>query len=472
MYRLTLSDGGVVELEESEIDRLAGSLRGDLLRQDSSHYDWARGIWNAMIDRRPGLIARCVVPTDVRAAIDFARQHGLLVSIRGGGHNIAGNAVCDGGLMIDLAPMRWVRVDSSAATAWVGAGATLGDLDRETLARGQVVPLGINSTTGVAGLTLGGGFGWLSRRFGLTVDNLKSADLVSTDGQFMRASEQENPDLFWALRGGGGNFGVVTAFEFSLQRIWPEVLAGLIVYPLDQARSVLQQYREFAAQAPDSLTVWGVMRKAPPLPFLAENVHGTEVLILALCYSGNPDDGEALIEPLRHLGTPAGEHVGRQLFVNWQTAFDPLLAPGARNYWKSHNLAALPDALIDIVVEYCQRLPSDQTEIFIAQMGGATNSKPVDATAYPHREAEFIVNVHGRWDSESDDDHCIGWCRQLFDALIPHAMGGVYVNFMTADEGYRVGEAYGANHQRLASLKQQYDPDNLLRMNQNIPPSK
>ncbi|WP_083928535.1 FAD-binding oxidoreductase [Marinobacterium rhizophilum] len=472
MYRLTLSDGGVVELEESEIDRLAGSLRGDLLRQDSSHYDWARGIWNAMIDRRPGLIVRCAVPTDVRAAIDFARQHGLLVSVRGGGHNIAGNAVCDGGLMIDLAPMRWVRVDSSAATAWVGAGATLGDLDRETLACGQVVPLGINSTTGVAGLTLGGGFGWLSRRFGLTVDNLKSADLVSTGGQFLRASEQENPDLFWALRGGGGNFGVVTAFEFSLQRIWPEVLAGLIVYPLDQARSVLQQYREFAAQAPDSLTVWGVMRKAPPLPFLPENVHGTEVLILALCYSGNPDDGAALIEPLRHLGTPAGEHVGRQLFVNWQAAFDPLLAPGARNYWKSHNLAALPDALIDIVVEYCQRLPSDQTEIFIAQMGGATNSKPVDATAYPHREAEFIVNVHGRWDSASDDDRCIGWCRQLFDALVPHAMGGVYVNFMTADEGYRVGEAYGANHQRLASLKQQYDPDNLLRMNQNIPPSR
>jgi FAD/FMN-containing dehydrogenase len=239
MYRLTLSDGGVVELDGSVIDRLAASMRGDLLRPDSSHYDWARGIWNAMIDRRPGLIARCAVPTDVRAAIDFARQHGLLVSVRGGGHNIAGNAVCDGGLMIDLAPMRWVRMDSRAATVLVGAGATLADLDRETLAYGQVVPLGINSTTGVAGLTLGGGFGWLSRRFGLTVDNLKSADLVSTDGQFLRASAQDNEDLFWALRGGGGNFGVVTAFEFSLQRIWPEVLAGLIVYPLDQARILL-----------------------------------------------------------------------------------------------------------------------------------------------------------------------------------------------------------------------------------------
>ncbi|MCP8690178.1 FAD-binding oxidoreductase [Marinobacterium sedimentorum] len=469
-YRLTQIDGAAVELDASVVDRFAASLRGELITADSAHYDWARTIWNAMIDKRPGLIVRCVTPTDVRAAIDFARDNELLISVRGGGHNIAGNAVCEGGLMIDLAPMRWVRVDPAAATAWVGAGALLGDVDRETLAHGLVVPLGINSITGVAGLTLGGGFGWLSRRFGLAIDNLRSADVVATDGQLLRASKQQNPDLFWALRGGGGNFGIVTAFEFSLQRIWPEVMAGLIVYPLDQAREVLQQYREFAAQAPDNLTVWGVMRKAPPLPFLPEKVHGTEVLILALCYSGNPEDGNALIEPLRTLGTPVGEHVGRQSFVDWQTAFDPLLMPGARNYWKSHNLAALPDALIDILVEFCQRLPSDQTEIFIAQMGGATNRQAVDATAYPHRETEFIINVHGRWESAEDDERCIDWCRQLFDALVPHAMGGVYVNFMTADEQYRVGAAYGANHQRLARLKQQYDPDNLLRMNQNIPP--
>nr|WP_067293554.1 FAD-binding oxidoreductase [Marinobacterium profundum] len=469
-YHLTQLDGGIVELDASTIDSFAASLRGELITTDAAHYDWARTLWNAMIDKRPGLIVRCAVPADVRAAIDFARHNNLLISVRGGGHNIAGNAVCEGGLMIDLAPMRWVRVDPTAATAWVGAGALLGDVDQETLAHGLVVPLGINSTTGIAGLTLGGGFGWLSRRFGLAIDHLLSADVVGTDGRLLRASEQDNPDLFWALRGGGGNFGIVTAFEFSLQPVLPEVVAGLIVYPLSQARDVLQQYGDFAAEAPDNLSVWGVMRKAPPLPFLPETVHGTEVLILALCYSGNLDDAEAFIDPLRRLGTPLGEHVGRQPFVDWQSAFDPLLTPGARNYWKSHNLASLPDALIDTLIEFCQKLPSDQTEIFIAQMGGATNRLAVDATAYPHRENQFIINVHGRWNSVKDDERCINWCRQLFDALVPHAMGGVYVNFMTADEQYRVGAAYGANHQRLANLKQKYDPDNLLRMNQNIPP--
>ncbi|MFC6673234.1 FAD-binding oxidoreductase [Marinobacterium aestuariivivens] len=305
-YSLKLLDGGTAEVPCAAVDVLAAGLRGDLLTPESSHYDWARSVWNAMIDHRPGLIVRCIVPSDVRSAVDFAREHRLLVSVRGGGHNIAGHAVCEGGLMIDVSPMRWVHVDPEASVALVGAGALLGDLDRETLTHGLVTPLGINSTTGIAGLTLGGGFGWLSRRFGLAADNLRSVDLVGADGQLLHASEDENPELFWALRGGGGNFGIVTSFEFTLHRFWPEVLTGLLVYPLDQARTVLRAYREFVATAPDSLSIWGVLRKAPPLPFLEERYRGQEVLILAVCYSGDMKKAPQLVESLHQFGTPLG----------------------------------------------------------------------------------------------------------------------------------------------------------------------
>ncbi|NVK41593.1 MAG: FAD-binding oxidoreductase [Oceanospirillaceae bacterium] len=469
-YSLKQLDGGALQLSSEAVESLSAALRGEILTPDSSHYDWGRSIWNAMIDRRPGLIARCVVPSDVRAALDFAREHRLLVSVKGGGHNVAGNAVCDGGLMIDLSPMRWVRVDAERQVAQVGAGALLGDLDREALAYDLITPLGINSTTGVAGLTLGGGFGWLSRRFGLSVDNLLSADLVGTDGQMLHASEEHLPDLFWALRGGGGNFGIVTSFEFKLHPICPDVFAGLIVYPLSEAASVMRQYRAFAADAPDNLSVWCVLRQAPPLPFLDAGDHGREVILLALCYSGNPDEGDALIEPLRHLGTPLGEHLGRQPYGAWQTAFDPLLTPGARNYWKSHNFKALDDGVIDSLVAATSTLPSPHCEIFVGQLGGVINLRSAEATAYPHRDVEFVINMHARWETAAEDKSCVGWARALFDALAPAATGGVYVNFMTEDEQARVGNAYGPNQRRLMQLKQRYDPDNLLRMNQNIRP--
>ncbi|MDB5887078.1 MAG: linked oxidase domain protein [Polaromonas sp.] len=305
----------------------------------------------------------------------------------------------------------------------------------------------------------------------MTIDSLVSAEVVTSAGQVVLASATEQPDLFWALRGGSGNFGVVTRFDFQLHPVGPNVLAGLIVYPFSEARSVLQQYRDFMATAPDDLSVWTVMRKAPPLPFLPQTVHGQEVIVLALLYAGNPDEGQALIEPLRHFATPAGTHVGVMPYVDWQQAFDPLLTPGARNYWKSHNFSQLPDGLFDAVIEYIGTLPSPQCEIFFGAIGGATLGPAPDSAAYAHRDAHFVMNVHGRWDDPADDARCMRWARDFFQASAPFASSGVYVNFLTADEGDRVKAAYGQNYERLAQVKRKYDPGNLFSTNQNILPA-
>lgn len=458
------------QLQKAEIDEFQGNFRGDVLLPRDADYDSVREIWNAMIDRRPALIARCVSPEDVRQAVKFAREHDLLVSIRGGGHNIAGNAVCDDGLMIDLSLMKDVQVDASARRATVGPGCTLADFDSVAQGHGLATPLGINSTTGVAGLTLGGGFGWLSRKYGMTIDNLLSADVVTADGNKIRASETENADLFWGLRGGGGNFGIVTSFEFKLYPVGPNVLSGLIVFPFDQAKSVITQFARFTETMPDELNVWMVTRKAPPLPFLSEDVHGKEIVALALCYSGHPDEGEKLIEPLRRFGTAHGEHVGVQPYVAWQQAFDPLLARGARNYWKSHNFSRLTDGAIDAIIEYASKLPSPHCEIFVGTIGGQTARVAPGAMAYSSRDANYVMNVHGRWESAAEDESCIAWAREFFARSQPFASGGAYINFLTEEETDRVAFAYGAVYDRLVELKKKYDPTNFFRMNQNIKP--
>ena len=468
--KMTTLDGGTTAIPQETVEAFTTSLRGDVLNPESPGYDDARAIWNAMVDKRPGMIVQCAGAADVTRAIDFAREHGLLVAVHGVGHNIAGNAVCDGGIMISLAGMKSVRVDPKAKRAWVEPGVTLGDLDNETQAYGLAVPVGINSTTGVGGLTLGGGFGWLSRKHGLTIDSLISADVVTTAGAFVKASADENPDLFWGIRGGGGNFGIVTSFEFQLHPVGPEIMAGLIVHPFSDAGDVLRYYRDFAARAPDELSVWVVMRKAPPLPFLPEDVHGTEVVILAALYAGDMAEGEKALAPLRAFGNPIADVISPHPFTGFQAAFDPLLTPGVRNYWKSHDFLELSDDLLDTLIRYVGTLPDPQCEVFIAQMGGATNRIAPDATAYRHRDAEFIMNVHGRWENASDDDRCIGWCRELFEAATPYATGGVYVNFMTEEEEQRVAEAYGDSYQRLVDLKKKYDPKNMLRLNQNSRP--
>lgn len=344
-------------LENTTIEHFKSHFQGDVVLPTDSNYDEVRQIWNGMIDRKPSLIARCKSTDDVVMAVNFARDNGQLLSVRGGGHNIAGNAVCDNGVMIDLSLLTQVRVDENAKRAFVEPGCTLGDLDEATQKHGLATPVGINSTTGIAGLTLGGGFGWLSRKYGMTIDNLVSANVVTADGRQLLASETENEDLFWALRGGGGNFGIVTQFEFQLHPVGPEVLSGLIVFPFDQAKSVITQFAKFTESAPEELSVWMVSRKAPPLPFLPESVHGKEVVVLAICYAGDPSEGEKLIAPLRDFGDAHGEHVGVQPFAAWQQAFDPLLTPGARNYWKSHNFNSLSEGVIDAAIEYAGKLP-------------------------------------------------------------------------------------------------------------------
>jgi FAD/FMN-containing dehydrogenase len=362
-------------------------------------------------------------------------------------------------------------VDPATRTARVEAGATLGNVDRETQKMGLATPLGINSTTGVAGLTLGGGFGWLSRRYGLTIDNLLSADVVLADGTRVTASESANPDLFWAIRGGGGNFGVVTSFEFRLHEVGPQVLAGLIVHPLVTAREVLEFRREYMKKAPEELSCWFVMRKAPPLPAIPAEFHGKEILVLAVCCAGSVAEGERLAKPLREFGRPVADMVGPQPYADWQTALDPLLTPGARNYWKSNEFTDTTDGLLDVLMDYAMRLPDPQCEIAVAQVGGAVRRVPTDATAYGHRDAELVMNVHGRWADSVNDKLCIQWARDLFNATAPFATGSVYVNFMTEDDQDRVKAAYGNNYDRLARIKKTYDPTNLFRMNQNIKPA-
>ncbi|WP_207062738.1 FAD-binding oxidoreductase [Motiliproteus sp. SC1-56] len=465
---LTL-DGETRQLDEAALDDLRGRVRGELIFPGDPNYDDTRQIWNAMISRKPSIIVRCSGTADVMGAVKFARQHRLLASVRGAGHNIGGMSLQDGAILIDLSAMTSVRVDPEGRTAVAGPGATLGDVDHETQAYGLAVPVGINSTTGIGGLTLGGGFGWLSRSCGLTIDNLVGAEVVTAAGERIKCDASHHDDLFWAIRGGGGNFGIVTAFEYQLHPVGPEVMSGPIVFPFDQAKHILGAYRAFCAGCPDELTVWAVIRDAPPLPFLAEEVHGQRVLILVALYNGDMAAGKKALAELRNLGQPIADGFAPHPFVGFQQAFDPLLTPGARNYWKSHNFTQLSDELIDCLVDYGARLPSPQSEIFVAQVGGAINRVATDATAYPHRDVEFVMNVHTRWEDATDDDGCVSWAREFFAATQPFATGGVYVNFISEGED-RVAGAYGVNYDRLSRVKATYDPDNFFRVNQNITP--
>jgi FAD/FMN-containing dehydrogenase len=468
---LTL-DRRSARIPDAELDRLRGSVAGSVALPGEPGYDEARTLWNATVDRRPALVVRAANAADVAAAVRFAREHDLLVGVRSGGHQIAGLAVADGALLLDLSRMRAVSVDPEKRTARVEPGATLAEVDAATQAHGLAVPMGINSTTGIAGLTLGGGFGWTSRKLGMTIDNLRAAEVVTADGGTVRASADENPDLFWAIRGGGGNFGVVTAFEFDLHPVGPEVIAGLIVHPFDDAPRLLRAFDRLAKAAPDGLTIWAVMRQAPPLPFLPEEWHGREVLVFAVCYVEPTPEGDRILAELRGLGKPIADVIGPTPFAGWQQAFDPLLTPGARNYWKSHDFADVSDAMVDLLVEAIRALPGPQCEVFLGALGGRMARVASDATAFPQRSAHFTMNVHTRWDDPAEDAACLAWARGLFDATAPHALGSVYVNFVPDDERDRLGGAYGGNLGRLARIKARYDPENRFRLNHNIEPAR
>jgi FAD/FMN-containing dehydrogenase len=455
------------------IERLAGSLEGELIAPGHAAYDEARRIWNGAIDRRPACIARCTGVADVVAAVRFARERDLLVAVRSGGHGVGGHALCDGGLVIDLSPMKGIRVDPQARSARAQAGVLWGELDRETQLFGLATVGGIVTHTGIAGLTLGGGIGWLMRKHGATVDNLLSADVVTAEGEIVTASEDENPDLFWAIRGGGGNFGIVTSFEYQLHRVGPIVLAGPVFHPLEDAPAVLRFYREFIAAAPDELTTIFDLSVPPPLPSLPEEVHGKPVVMVGACYAGAPDDGAEVVRPLKEFGRPIADLLEPKPYAALQSMFDPLVPHGWHRYWKSVELPPLTDAAIDTLVEHSSALTSPRSYCIVFQLGGALGRVGEAETAFSQREAAHNVNINAVWtEDDPDADRHIAWARGFFDAMQPHARGRVYLNFLGDEGAARVRQAYGTEqYARLVELKRKYDPTNVFRLNQNIEPS-
>jgi FAD/FMN-containing dehydrogenase len=424
-----------------------------------------------MIDRRPAVIVSCASVADVIASVQFARRYGMVVSVRGGGHNVSGNAVCDGGLMIDLSPMRAVWVDPTACMVRAEPGVLLGELDHETQQFGLVVPAGIVSHTGLAGLTLGGGFGWLSRKFGLSIDHLRSVDVVTADAQLITADAEHHTDLFWGIRGGGGNFGIVTSFEFSLERLGPMVLAGMVYFPAEEANDVLRRYRDYADQAPEEVTTIVSLRWAPAAPFLPAHVHGKKVVAVGACYAGDPNVGEPVVAPLRHLGTSLADILERKPFVVHQKTVDATVPHFNRYYWKSHSLPPLSDGAIDTMIEYAWRAPSQLAYTIVFQLGGVVSRVGETDTAYGNRDASHTININANWTDPAADPKNIAWAREYFAAMEPFSTGGVYVNFLGEEGEERVRAAYGEQkYERLAALKRKYDPSNFFRLNQNITP--
>ncbi|MHA2226459.1 MAG: FAD-binding oxidoreductase [Candidatus Hodarchaeales archaeon] len=468
----TLSDEQVF-LAEDAVENLKGLIQGDVLLPSDDNYNQARKIWNGMIDKRPALIVRCTGPADVIDAVKFAREHDLLVSVRGGGHNVSGNALCDDGMVIDLSQMKGIRVDLKSGTAHAQAGVTLGELDRETQVFGLSVPSGIVTTTGIAGLTLGGGFGYIARKYGLSIDNLISVDMVTAEGEFLTASKTENEDLFWGLRGGGGNFGIVTSFEYKLQKIGPIVLGGMLLHPMEDASEFLRYYRDFIADAPDELTVVPLLRLAPPAPFLPKEIHGKPVVGVIVLYSGSIEEGKSLIAPLREYGTPLIDGIGPKPFRALQSALDASAQPGWNYYVKSEFLPALSDDIIDTLVDHASRITSPLSVIAGFHLGGAVSRVDEDATAYSHRDATYSLIINTGWIDPDESEKHIQWTRALWEALQPFSIGGAYVNFQSFDEGEdRVKTTYGtAKFKRLTVLKQKYDPSNFFRLNRNIKPA-
>lgn len=457
------------QLGEATIAEFSASLRGTVTQPGDAGYDTARAVWNGMIDRKPALVVHCRGTADVIAAIQFARGQNLPVAVRGGGHNIAGHATCDDGIVIDLSPMRGVRVDPRARTARAEGGARWADVDHETQAFGLATTGGLISTTGVAGLTLGGGIGWLTRKYGLACDNLIAADVVTADGQLLTVNSDEHADLLWGLRGGGGNFGVVTSFEYRLHPV-STVLGGMLLYAGEQAREALRAYRAFCAKEPDELTSIAEFFTAPAEDFIPARLHGTRMLAIALCYCGALESGEEVIRPLRAFGPPVADFIGPMSYIALQTQFDAQYPTGMRHYWKSDYLTDLSDEAIDAIVALDARAPSPLAVLDIHHMGGAAGRIAPGVTAFGHRDAPYLTNTIGTWTEAREDDASISWVRGISGALRPFSTGA-YVNFLANEGQVGVRTAYDqATYARLMALKRRYDPTNLFHLNQNIPP--
>ncbi len=451
-------------LDEARFDSLKASLRGNVLRPGDDSYDQARKVWNGNIDRRPALIARCTGVADVISAVNFARDNSLLVAVRGGGHNAAGHATCDGGIVIDLTPMKGIRVDPTTRTAHVQGGVTWAELDRETQAFGLATTGGTVSNTGIAGLTLGGGEGWLMGKYGLSCDNLLAADVVTADGQFLRASAEENPDLYWGLRGGGGNFGVVTSVEFRLHSVGPLVLGGMVLHPLARAKEVLRFYREFASGLPDAAEVFPVLLTAPD---------GAPMAALLLGYNGPIEEGERVFAPARQFGPPVADLVQPMPYLARQTMLDAGFAThGVQRYWKSGFARGMSDELIEVVVDGAAEFPTPMSAIAFFHMHGAAARVPSDATAFALRENQLDANVVAQWLDPAESELPIAWVRQVWARLEPLTTGTSYTNHLAGDDRpEKVRASYGTNYEKLVALKNKYDPTNLFRLNPNIRPS-
>ena len=460
-------------LDQNIIDSFRTRLRGPLLLPGDPVYDEGRAIWNAMIDRRPALIVRCLGVADVISAVNFAREHGLTLSIKGGGHNISGLAVCDEGVMLDMSLMRGVWVDPIARTARAQPGCLLGDVDRETQVHGLAAVLGFVSMTGIAGLTLGGGFGYLTRRLGWTSDNVLSMDVVTADGRVVRASERENSDLFWGLRGGGGNFGVVTSFEYKLHPVGPEVMAGAIAWSAAHAHDVIEMYRTLTEQAPPELTCVLGLRMAPPAPWLAKNIHGQPIVAIFVCHTGAIKEGEKLVAPIKGFGSPVGDIIQPRSYVSQQNLLDGTQPKGRRYYWKSEYLPGLDAEMLAKAIEHARRIVSPHSAILLFPVDGALNRLSEDHSAVGNRDAAFILNITASWEHAEDDRANIDWSRAAWGDMRRFSTGGTYVNFLTEEEGdERIHAAYGKNYDRLVDVKTKWDSTNLFRANKNIAPTK
>ena len=459
-----------VKVDPAALKAMVASFRGELVRPSDASYDEHRNIWNGSIDRYPALIARCAGVADVIAAVRFARRANLAVAVRGGGHSFPGLSTCDGGIVIDLSPMKGIRVDPIERTARVQAGALLGELDRETQAFGLAVPAGIVTHTGLAGLTLGGGIGWLRRKYGLTVDQLLAVDMITADGEFVKASSSENPDLFWGIRGAGSNFGIVTAFEFRLNPVGPIVLAGPIFWPMEDSSKVLRFYRDWITDVPDELTTIVVHRSVPPLAAIPTEFHGKPVVTVISCYAGSVEEGENVIRPMRKFGKPILDLCEPKPFLAHQAMFDPSFPRGWWYYFRSADLAELSNGAIDIIAERAQQMTSPLTAFPMFQLGGAIRRTGDDETAFNGRNTGHTININATTATAAGFDEEREWSRSFWTALLPY-QSSVYVNFLMDEGEERIRQAYGPErYDRLKALKRKYDPDNFFHINQNIPP--
>jgi FAD/FMN-containing dehydrogenase len=455
-------------MTKSMTEALREQARGKVITSDEAEYDDARRVHNGMIDRRPKVIVQCVDVGDVMTAVAFARDNGLELSVRGGSHSVPGYGTNDNGIVIDLSPMKGIRVDPKKQTVRAEGGCTWGDFNHATYPYGLATTGGVVSTTGIAGLTLGGGIGYLARKYGLSLDNLISADVVTADGQILVASEKENKDLFWAIRGGGGNFGVVTSFEYQLHPV-KDVYAGFFFYPLESTHDVLNFYREYIAFAPEEMGAFFGFQIAPPLPFIPASEHGKSFCIIIACWAGPLDKGEKALKPIRNAAPTVAEMMGPMPYPAINAAFDALLPPGLQHYWKTAFATELNDGAIEAHIKYGPKIPVVNSAMHIYSINGACNRIASDATAFTYRDAQFATVIAGMWPDPADNTKNIKWVKDYYKALQPHSEAGGYVNFMAEDDD-RVRENYKGNYDRLAKIKKKYDPKNLFHLNQNIKP--